>query len=106
MAKTRDFSEVIRRRLASQPRLRLAVERERLGSLVAGLIFDARTDAGLTQGELAELIGTRQSVIARLEDADYGAHSLSMLTRIATALGRRLTVNFESLRRQKRAPTR
>ena len=34
----------------------------------------------LPQKELAELIGTTQSVISRLEDADYEGHSLSMLS--------------------------
>ena len=32
-----------------------------------------RKDAGLTQAELARKIGTTQSVIARLEDAEYTA---------------------------------
>ena len=44
---------------------------------------NARTEAGLSQKELAEMIGTTQSVISRLEDADYEGHSLSMLSRIA-----------------------
>ncbi len=58
------------------------------------MIFDARTRAGLTQTQLAELIDTKQPVIARLEDADYEGHSLSMLQRIAEALGQRLEVSF------------
>ena len=53
---------------------------------VAQLIYDARTAAELTQAELADLIGTQQSVISRLEDADYDGHSVSMLERIAAAL--------------------
>jgi predicted transcriptional regulator len=46
----------------------------------------------LTQEQLAERIGTTQSVISRLEDCDYDGHSLSMLNRIAGALNKRLTV--------------
>jgi transcriptional regulator with XRE-family HTH domain len=46
-----------------------------------------REDAGLTQTELARKIGTTQSVIARLEDAEYAGHSLAMLERIARACG-------------------
>jgi len=53
---------------------------------------DVRTGAGLTLRELAERIGTKQSVIARLEDADYEGHSLSMLKRIADAVGKRLEI--------------
>ena len=54
---------------------------------MAGLVHDLRTQAGLTQKELAARIGTTPSVISRLEDADYGGHSLSMLRRIAAAVG-------------------
>ena len=35
------------------------------------MIYDARTKAGLSQSEIAALIGSKQPVIARLEDADY-----------------------------------
>jgi transcriptional regulator with XRE-family HTH domain len=41
----------------------------------------------LTQAQLAKRVGTTQSVISRLEDADYDDHSLAMLGRIARAVG-------------------
>ena len=63
-------------------------------SRMTGIPFLTRTRAGLTQTQLAELIDTKQPVIARLEDADYEGHSLSMLQRIAEALGQRLEVSF------------
>ena len=58
------------------------------------MIYAARTAAGLTQKELARRIGTSQSVIARLEDADYKGHSLSMLRRIADALDLAVDINL------------
>ncbi len=76
------------------PDRRAALEAERVNADVAQLIYDLRTEAGLSQRRLAELVGTTQSVISRLEDADYGGHSLSMLKRIAKALHRRLTVDM------------
>lgn len=42
----------------------------RVNAAVAQLIYAARNQAGLSQAELAERIGTKQSVISRLEDAD------------------------------------
>ena len=60
-----------------------------------GLKTDRRSSsAGLTQRELADRVGTTQSVIARLEDADYAGHSLSMLQRIGRALNRRVEINL------------
>ena len=61
---------------------------------VAQLIYDARTAAGLTQQQLADAVGTTQSVISQLEDADYQGHSLTMLRRIAKALHRKLEIRF------------
>ena len=46
--------------------------------------------------QLAKLIGTTQSVIARLESADYEGHSLSMLQRIAEALGQKLELRLSA----------
>lgn len=54
---------------------------------LAILVREMREDAGLTQTELGKRIGTTQSVIARLEDAEYAGHSLSMLERVARACG-------------------
>jgi len=44
---------------------------------------------GLTQAQLAELVGTRQPSIARLENGT-STPSLSFLTRIAAALGAKI----------------
>ena len=61
---------------------------------VAQAIYDLRERRGLTQKGLAARVGTTQSVIARLEDADYEGHSLRMLARIASAVGERVTIAF------------
>src|SRR6266516_3699463 len=61
---------------------------------VARKIYDLRTSAGMTQRQLAKLVGTTASVICRLEDADYEGHSLAMLNRIAAALNQRVEIRF------------
>jgi transcriptional regulator with XRE-family HTH domain len=72
----------------------VSLEVERVNAEVARTIYELRKKAGLTQKELAQMVGTTQSVISRLEDADYEGHSLSMLHRIAMALNRRLSVQM------------
>lgn len=91
----RDGVSILRRRYIDGDVDRMAsVERERTNAEVAQLIYDRRVAAGLTQKELAKLVGTTQSVISRLEDADYEGHSLAMLHRVANALGQRLTIDM------------
>ena len=90
MARTRNFADVIRAKLAADPKLAKGVLEESFNSNVAQQVYDARMAAGLTQQELAERCGTQQSVISRIEDADYYGHSLRLLKRIAEALGRTL----------------
>jgi transcriptional regulator with XRE-family HTH domain len=51
---------------------------------------------GLTQAQLAELVGTRQSSIARLERGATPPN-LSFLTRVAAALGARVEVHLTPL---------
>jgi len=62
---------------------------------LAMLIREMREAAGFTQTELAKKAGTTQSVIARLEDAEYAGHSLTMLERIAAACGVALKLRAE-----------
>src|SRR5207247_1111799 len=92
----RDAVDLLERMVQADPKLQRLVEKATLNAMVAQLVYQGRTDAGLTQGQLARLVGTRQSVISRLEDADYEGHSLSMLRRVAAALGKRLEVRFVS----------
>ena len=74
--------------------LKVMIEEETIHAQVARMIYEARARAGVTQQQLADLVGTKQSVIARLEDADYEGHSLTMLQRIATALHQRLVIHL------------
>lgn len=62
---------------------------------LAVLVREMREDAGLTQTELARKVDTTQSVIARLEDAEYTGHSLTMLERIAAVCGVALRLHAE-----------
>lgn len=92
--KTSDAIEILNKRIGDDPKLKRMVAEEMVNARVAQAIYDLRTQVGLTQREMARRAGTTQPVIARLEDADYKGHSLRMLIRIASALGRELDVRF------------
>jgi predicted transcriptional regulator len=105
MKRTKNMAEAIRRKLDRDPDLAASVARERFNANVASVIYAMREKAGLTQRELAKRIGSHQSVIARLEDADYDSHSLRMLERIAEALGKHVEIRFVDVPRIRRART-
>src|SRR5216117_2500192 len=92
--KTTNAVAILDRMAGESAELRRLTEEARVNAAVAQLIYAARTKAGLSQADLAERIGTKQSVISRLEDADYEGHSLSMLHRIAAALGQCIEIRF------------
>jgi len=88
-------SELVEQRTRKSPNYRKAFSRTLQQIDLALLLREMREDADLTQSELARKIGTTQSVIARLEDAEYAGHSLTMLERIATACGVALKLHAE-----------
>jgi len=106
MAKTTDAIRILKQRIGPDPEFWQMVEEERLNAEIAGMIYDARTKAGLTQAELAQRIGTKQPAIARLEDANYNGHSLRLLQRIARVLNFRLTIEMKPLSSKKTASRR
>jgi len=96
--KTDDAVEILHRRyVIGRPEKAAELERIRADDDVARKIYDLRAKAGLSQRELAKLVGTSASAICRLEDAEYEGHSLAMLHRIAHALNRRVEIRFMPL---------
>jgi DNA-binding XRE family transcriptional regulator len=98
--RTTDAVKILDRMMDDDSQLRQLANEAVVNAEVAQLIYDVRSKAKLTQKQLAELVGTTQSVIARLENADYEGHSLSMLQRIAAAVNKRLEVRFVSVARK------
>ena len=61
---------------------------------LATALIGARAQAGLTQAELAERMGTTQSAIARMEGGK-AKPSTTTLAKLAKATGTKLRVSFE-----------
>src|SRR5258708_5617982 len=99
--KTTDGINILHKRFyAGQPKRMAALEEARANDEVAREIHKLRQQAGLTQKQLAALVGTTHSVISRLEDADYEGHSMSVLRRIAAALNKRVEIRFVPVQRR------
>jgi ribosome-binding protein aMBF1 (putative translation factor) len=94
MIKTKDGMKIIDSIIGDDLELRDMCEQAALNAQVAQLLYEARTLAGLSQAELAKIVGTTQSVISLLESAEYEGHSLSMLQKIAKALNREVRIDL------------
>lgn len=64
---------------------------------IAFQIINLREQSGLTQKELADLVGTKQSNIARLESADYTGYTFKTLEKVTKALKARLEIKIVPL---------
>jgi ribosome-binding protein aMBF1 (putative translation factor) len=87
------LQELYEELVGDDPKKQVLYERDLVDIKAARLIYDMRTSASLSQRELAKRVGTTASVICRLEASDYEGHTLAMLTRIASALGRRIELH-------------
>ena len=70
-----------------------AYEDEAQISEFQGLVYRLRTEAGLTQAELAARMGTTQSAVARMEGGGTRP-TLETLEKLAAAVGQELVVGF------------
>lgn len=97
---TTDALKILAQIAGNDPQRQRQFEEELANREVAQKIYQLREGAKLSQAELARRVGTTQSVISRLEDADYDGHSLAMLNRIAAAVERRVEIRFVPRKRQ------
>src|SRR5215813_3341105 len=67
-----------------------------LNTSIATQIVVLREQRGLTQGQLAQEIGTHQAGVSRIENVNYSVWNVRTLKKIAFALGVRLKISFET----------
>ena len=84
----------IKRELLTDSATRAAYDAQAEEFALARELIAARTQAGLTQADVAERMGTTQSTVARLEGGK-AAPSLRSLQRYAQAVGCRAVVHLE-----------
>jgi transcriptional regulator with XRE-family HTH domain len=80
-----NFDRYLERKLAD-PKFREQFEEANQAWDVALQLAALRRARGLTQHQVAEMLGTRQQAIARLEDPSYTKQSLAMVRKYAEAL--------------------
>ena len=86
----------VKAKLLANPAVRQAYDAQAPEFELARELIAARTQAGLTQGDVAALMGTTQSVVARIESG-RGTLSMRTVQRFASAVGARAVVRMEPL---------
>jgi len=73
----------------------IKAEYDRLGPEyeIIDAIIRKRLESGMSQKQLAEKIGTKQSALSRLESGNYNP-SLAFLKKVATALGAKVHISI------------
>ncbi len=85
----------IKKHLLKDPRVKQAYKELEPEFSVIALLIKMRLRKHLTQRQIAEQIGTKQSAISRLESGMYNP-SLSFLYKVADALDARITISVNS----------
>jgi DNA-binding XRE family transcriptional regulator len=94
MAKRKTLMDEFREELKSDRELNELYQRELAKLKLANQILAVRQQARLSQAALAKRIGTQQTGIARMENADYSSYTVTTLAKIAAATGSRLEVRL------------
>jgi len=99
VARGGSFNVYLQRQL-EDPEVRRAYEARMVVAELAMAVRRMREEAGLTQAQLAALIGVKQPMIARLErGSDPRTPRWDVLRRVGLALGKQLVLEFVSSKR-------
>ncbi len=85
----------LRKKMLSDPEVAAEYERLRPQYELASKLIGARLKKGLTQAELAQKLGTKQSAIARLESGEANV-SVQYLEKLAQVLGLKLDIKLKA----------
>ena len=80
--------------IGSDPEEVALYEEERIKADVAQAVYNLRNQASLSRKQLADLVGTTESVIEDIEEVDYEGDFLAMASKIATTLHSRVEVRL------------
>ncbi|KKS13930.1 MAG: DNA-binding helix-turn-helix protein [Candidatus Daviesbacteria bacterium GW2011_GWB1_41_5] len=94
--KHRDFNDFLNESLKN-PKIKAEYDKLQPEFAMIQAVIDARVKKGVTQKELAEKIGTKQSVISRLESGRANP-SVAFLKKLAQALNSHLEIRFTNFK--------
>ena len=91
--KIRTFRSRLREDL-KDPEFKAHYQEERQALKLAMKIAKLREKKGLSQQQLAKLMGTSQQAVSRIESGEYEGFTLKTLEKIAEATGTKVKIDF------------
>ncbi len=91
--KTSDAVELMDSWYGGDPEWDQMVIEEEIKARVGQLVYNLRTEAGLSQTRLAEMTGVTQAMISKLENADYDGDFFGLLLKVCFVLHKKLNVS-------------
>ena len=91
--KARTFRNRLREDL-KDPEFKAHYQEERKALKLAMKIAKLREKKGLSQQQMAKLMGTSQQAVSRIESGEYEGFTLKTLEKIAEATGMRVKIEF------------
>lgn len=89
-----DLDRLTEKLLKQDPTFKEEMEKAGRAWDIAFQIYDLRKKSGLTQAQLAKLVRTSQSNIARIESADYTSYTFKTLEKVTKALKAKLEIRI------------
>ena len=87
----------LKRKALKRPGVKAAYDAQEAEFVLLDALLKARIDAGLSQSEVAERMGTRQTAISRLESSltsEKHSPSVATLRKYAAACGKTIVINM------------
>jgi DNA-binding XRE family transcriptional regulator len=91
--KVRTFRDRLREDLKN-PEFKAHYQEERQALKLAMKIAKLREKKGLSQQQMAKLMGTSQQAVSRIESGEYEGFTLKTLEKIAEATGTKVKIEF------------
>ena len=91
--KVRTFRSRLREDL-KDPEFKAHYQEERQALMLAMKIATLREKKGLSQQQMAKLMGTSQQAVSRIESGEYEGFTLKTLEKIAEATGTKVKIEF------------
>ena len=91
--KVRSFRSRLREDL-KDPEFKAHYQEERQALMLAMKIAKLREKKGLSQQQMAKLMGTSQQAVSRIESGAYEGFTLKTLEKIAEATGTKVKIEF------------